>query len=311
MNDMRPISADRAAGQTEMAARRRPLRARIASEPLFHFALIGTLLFAAYLGLGGDRGVGSDRIVIDDGTVGNFVAQFANSWQREPTRQEMKAMLDTYVREEALYRQGLAMGLDKDDPVIRNRVLQKLQVITEENREGEPPDDAELAKFMRAHIGDYASSPILTFTQVYFDPAQHGKGIEAAMSVALAALKKGEDPAKLGDPSLLARVIEHQPSEMLVHDFGEEFPAALAEHRTGEWFGPVRSGVGLHLVRIADRIEGQAPKLAEVRDTVLRDWEAERRKRNAQAYADKVRRNYTVVVEADVPEDVMPQGATH
>ena len=309
MNGMRPISMERDAEQKGAAENDRSLRSRLLSEPLVHFAIIGSLLFAGYQALGGDRGVESDRIVIDDSTVGVLLQQFSSNWRRMPTRQEMKAMLDTYVRDEALYRQGLAMGLDKDDLLIRNRVLQKLQVIAEESRQSDPPDDAELEKFMRAHASDYASPPVLTFTQVYFDPAQHGKDIEKVTSDALAALRNGESPSRLGDPSLLPRVMTRQPSEMLAHDFGEEFPAGLAKHPIGEWFGPVRSGVGLHLIRISERIDGEAPKLADVRDTVLRDWEAERRKRNAQAYSDDVRKDYEVVVNADLPRDVLPDGA--
>ena len=104
---------------------------RILTEPLVHFLVLGALLFFAYGWLGGETAPSQDEIVIDDARIESLKNQFERSWQRPPSRQELDGLVDSWLREEMFYREGIALGLDQGDPVVRRRVAQKMDFISE------------------------------------------------------------------------------------------------------------------------------------------------------------------------------------
>src|SRR5512139_1398073 len=106
---------------------------RVAREPLVHFLLMGVMLFALYDAVRGD---GDREIRIDENVAASLYAQFSKTWQRPPTAHEMDALVDSYVRDEIFYREGVSLGLDKDDPTIKRRVAQKYSTIAEESEAG-------------------------------------------------------------------------------------------------------------------------------------------------------------------------------
>ena len=107
---------------------------RVLGEPLLHFLALGALLFVSYAWVHGGGTGTADEIVVSSGQVKSLRAQFMRVWQRPPTRQEMDAQIDAWVREEVLYREGIALALDRDDPVVRRRVAQKMAFIADGHR---------------------------------------------------------------------------------------------------------------------------------------------------------------------------------
>ena len=126
---------------------------RLGREPLVQFLAIGALLFAIFLWRDG-RGSGSNRIVITPGQVDTLVAGFARTWHRPPTESEFKALMDELLREEVATREAMALGLDRDDAVVRRRLRQKLEFVVEDTLEAVPPTDAELEAWLTAHPDD-------------------------------------------------------------------------------------------------------------------------------------------------------------
>jgi hypothetical protein len=293
----------------EPASADRRYSLRLLREPLVHFLLIGAALFALFDLAGGDRGSDSRRIEITDGVVADIVQRYSEVWRRPPSAPELQALLDSYIQEEVLYREGVAQGLLEDDPVIRRRVRQKMDVLGEESRESTPPTEAELQSWLDSHGSLYANPPVLSFTQVMFDPAKTGAGTEAAMVAAKARLIAGADPSSVGEASLLPGTHARVGMDRVARDFGEEFANSVAKLPAGSWQGPVRSGLGLHLVRISERLAGRPAKLADVRSAVERDWESNRRDRAAAAYYRDLRRDYDVVLKADLPAAARPETA--
>jgi len=279
---------------------------KILREPLLHFLLLGALLFLLYNAVSGWRGGADRRIVVTDATVAGLVQTFAGTWQRPPTAQELKGLIDTRIREEVLYREGVAMGLDRDDSVVRRRVLQKLDIISEESADAQPPSDAALSAWLAQHAERYAQPPVLDFEQVLFDPARHGARLDADLATALAQLRAGADPAKFGDHGLLPLQARASPLDVIGRDFGDEFAQALLTLPVGTWQGPVRSGFGAHLVRIERRVPGRPATLAEARASVERDYESDRRERAREDYYRRLRRDYRVVIEARLPPEARP-----
>lgn len=266
-------------------------------EPLLQFLLIGFLLFLVYALVSGGKWRGERRIVVNDAVVAGIVERYQGLWRRPPTPGELQGLIDGYVSDEVRFREGLALGLDKDDPVIRRRVLQKLEVISEESNHHAAPTDAQLQAYLQAHADRYARPPTVGFDQVIFDPVRHGERTPGQMSAALAHLRAGGSSAGVGDPSLLPGHVGESSLEQVSRDFGEEFTEAVATLPVGSWQGPVHSAFGLHLVRVASRSPGRPATVAESRAALERDYETDQRLLAAQEYERRLRKNYEVVIE--------------
>jgi hypothetical protein len=208
----------------------------------------------------------------------------------------MSALIESYVRDEILYREGVALGLDRDDPTIKRRVSQKFATIAEEYEAAKAPTDAELEQWIRRHPVRYAEPSLVTFDQIMFDPSGNSP---AALQAARKALAAGADAQTLGDGRMLLPHFELYPIDIVQRDFGLEFARSLLSIRQGEWEGPIRSGYGLHLVRVKKLVPGRTPSLAEVRTAVARDFEQDRRARSLDTAYRRLRQSYKIEYSGD------------
>lgn len=266
-------------------------------EPLLHFLLAGLGIFLIYGLIAPRRGDEASHIVVSSATIATLAGRFQGTWQRAPTTAELDGLIDAYVNEEVLFRHGLALGLDRDDQVVRRRVLQKLAVIGEESSAMATPTDAELGAYLAAHAGQYATAALVAFDQVVFDPQRHREHLEADVESARARLLAGARPEDIGDPTMLAHRNRAQGIDVTARDYGEEFATAIAALPVGSWAGPVHSGYGVHLVRVTSVTPGRPAALAEVRAAVTRDWESDRRVSAFAQYTKNLRSTYTITVE--------------
>lgn len=272
----------------------------ILREPLLHFLVLGAAVFALY-GLVSKRGDEPGRIVVTKGQVESMVVAFTGTWQRPPTREELEGLIRDRVREEVYYREALALGLDKDDTIIRRRLRQKMEFLSDDLVAQASPTDAELTAYLTAHPDPFRVERQFTFRQVYLDPGKHGDHLARDTADLLARLKRAgarADVSALGDSVLLERSFAAVPASEVAKQFGEQFAATLGEVALGEWQAPVESGYGVHLVFVSERSEGRLPPLNEVRDAVAREWaNARRLEANDKLYADMLKR-YAVTIEA-------------
>jgi hypothetical protein len=269
---------------------------RIIREPLVHFLALGLLLFVVYGALQGEGPPAPNEIVIDAERVAYLSNQFERAWQRPPTPAELNGLTESWLREEIFYREGLALGLDQGDPVVRRRIAQKMDFISE-GLAVAPPDDDELEAYYAEHAARYRVDPVYTLRQVYYDPGRYDDEWAGAVAAARAALSSGEEPEPVGG-SLLPAALTTTPAREVARLFGSVFADALAEAPTGRWHGPMRSGYGVHLVFLEDRVAGHVPPLADVRGEVERDLMAERREAANEALYRGLRERYTVRYES-------------
>lgn len=285
-----------------------PLMKKLIREPFLHFLLLGAVIFLAYhfLSVRADNQPG--KVVITQGDITSMMIGFSRTWQRPPTREELDGLIRDRVREEVYYREATAMGLDRDDPVIRHRLQQKLQFVTDDVAAPAEPADAELSEYLKTHADAFRLDRRFTFNQVYLDPAKHGEKLTRDIDKLLSQLRQHEssdlDLTSLGDTFLLEHRFEGSPTTEIAKQFGDKFVAKLADVPIGQWFGPVESGYGLHLVLIENRIEGGLPELSEVRDAVLRDWTNARRLEANERFFQSLLKHYQVVVETFDPAKV-------
>jgi PPIC-type PPIASE domain len=267
---------------------------RLLHEPLLHFVVLGALLFGLYGWLNRGSLGARDEIVVSSSELENLQNQFVRTWQRPPTPEEIQGLVDAWLREEVLYREGLAMGLDRDDPIVRRRITQKVTSLADGLVSADPAEP-ELQAWLDAHPDDYRVGPVFTLHQIYFDPGRHGDRIEADIATARATLARGQLPA--GDATMLPETFEDAPAFEIGRVFGSEFAAQLEKLPVGSWQGPVESGYGLHLVKLIDRRDGRVPKLAEVRPAVERDLLSSRASEADEAYYRKLRARYKVRID--------------
>lgn len=279
---------------------------RILREPLLHFLILGGLLFLAYDQLGGDAPPRPDEIVIDAARIEMLQKQFERTWQRSPTSSELDGLIDSWLREEIFYREGLALGLDQGDPVVRRRIAQKMDFISE-GLLVEPPDEPALQSWFEEHAERYRVDPIFTVQQVYYDPGRFDDEWAGAVAAARAALASGTEPEPVGGTLLPAALADASAREVS-RIFGTDFTNTLADAPVDRWHGPVQSGFGVHLVRVEERIPGRVPALAEVRDEVERDFLAQRRDAANDVMYESLKSRYTIRYE-DVTAPVAPDGS--
>jgi hypothetical protein len=279
---------------------------RLLREPLLHFLLLGAGLFLAYSLMPRTAGSQTGKIVVTEGQVENMVAGFAKTWQRPPTAQELAGLVNDRVREEVYYREALALGLDKDDTVIRRRLRQKMEFVSEDiAAQGQPTDD-ELNAYLRAHPESFRTQQLFTFSQVYLDPLKHGGNLARDVAQLLAQLGQGGvkiDPASLGDALMLEHSYAGVAGSEVASQFGDGFAAALGTLAPGKWQGPVESGYGVHLVLLSQRTDATLPALAEVRDAVVREWTNARRLETNEKFFQELLKHYTVTIEQPKPAE--------
>ena len=275
---------------------------RIIGEPLVHYIGLGIVLFAGYALLTGRDESGSDRLIqVTQNEVQWLADSWQGRWQRPPTDEELRGLVDAYVREEVLYREALAVGLDRDDQVIRRRLVQKLEFITEDLASQVMPSEIQLQTFFTENLDRYRIPPRRSFQHVYFNADRRGAGVEADAEDVLERLRATspslEEAVMLGDRFMLRYEYLDLSEEEVALQFGGRFAASLFRVEPGEWQGPIGSGLGLHLVRVVDVVEGRVPDLSEVRDEVLRDYGSEVRSRANEALYDNLRAQYQVEID--------------
>ncbi|MEE4175615.1 MAG: peptidyl-prolyl cis-trans isomerase [Xanthomonadales bacterium] len=248
----------------------------------------------------GGGGPGSTRIVITSGQIDAMVARFARTWQRPPTEQELKGLIDDYVREEMAAREALSMGLDRDDTIVRRRLRQKLEFLAEDAIDVTPPTDAELQAWLDEHAEAFRIDPEIGFLQVYLNPEKRGPSLEDDAKQVLAQLTAAgasTDIDVVGDSLMLPHEMSLTPLGNVSRVFGSQFADAVLALEPGRWSGPVRSGYGFHLVYVTERKEGRTPALADVRPLVEREFLAARRKSALNAMYEGMLDRYRVTVE--------------
>jgi len=273
---------------------------RLLREPLLHFLLIGAALFVLYGLLNRGQSGAPREIVISEARVEALAGNFATVWMRPPTAVELKGLIDDYVAEEVYYREAVAMGLDQDDTVIRRRLRQKMEFISEDVAAATEPTEAQLQAYLEQHADKFALPATLTFQQVYLSPERRREAVRADAEKLLAELQAGRgpaDPTEAGDATLLPATMEAASPQVIVNTFGEEFARQIDEAAVGQWSGPIESGFGLHLVKVSERVAGSAPSLAEIRPIVLREWQSEQRRALNESFLDTLRSKYEVRVE--------------
>jgi parvulin-like peptidyl-prolyl isomerase len=272
---------------------------KIFREPLLHFVVLGALVFAVNAWRERRRPADNApaRIEVTAGSIARLCEGFTGQWHRAPDADELRGMVNDHVREEVLYREALAMGLDRDDSIVRRRMAQKMEFLTQDIAAAVEPDEATLRKFFEQNAGRYAKAARVSFRHVFFSKERRGTRLEAHAGEALAALVNGASEETMGDPWLREHEFTEADADEIGASLGREFAEAVTAMPAGEWRGPVASSYGLHLVRVSGRAEAQPVAFEAVRDAVARDFSDERRRTANRELLERLKAQYRITVD--------------
>jgi hypothetical protein len=270
-------------------------------EPLLHFIIIGTLIFVLFsIVKNEDSVVIGNKIIVSTADIERLSENWSKKWNRPPTETELQGLIDSFIKEEVYYREALALGLDQNDTVLKRRLMQKMEFLSNDLAELNQPDETALNKHFLHNQEKYELPARLSFTHIYFSLDKRGsKAFEDAESV-LSGLNALRAPER-GDNFMLQYDFDQETQFEVERLFGKVFAEKLFMSETNNWEGPIESAYGLHLVRISEKIDARMPELASVIDKVHTDLMFEQRQKMNRELYERFKERYEIVVE-DIPK---------
>jgi hypothetical protein len=274
---------------------------KIYKEPLLHFLIIGALIFVLFSIVNKEEDIVSgNKIVVSTAEIRRLSDNWSGKWNRPPTETELKGLVEAYIKEEVYYREALALGLDQDDTILRRRLMQKMEFLSNDLAELNQPDDTELNKYFLDNQDKYKLPAQVSFTHIYFSLDKRGtKAFEDAKNI-LSELNTLRAPER-GDSFMLQYDFVQETPFEVERLFGKGFAEKLFKTEINSWQGPIESGYGFHLVRISEKIDARMPELASVIEKVRTDCTYEQRQKMNKEIYERFKERYEIVVE-DMPK---------
>jgi hypothetical protein len=283
---------------------RRSTVSRWLHEPLLHFALLGAALFAVsrFVKPSTEKTAASRQIFLKVDDLRQLQIGFAAQWQRPPSQEEMLGLLEARIKEEILYREALAMGLDKDDTIVRRRMAQKMEFLAEDVGAAHEPTTGELKAWFGKHTAMFTQPARVSFRNIYFSPDHRGphakEDAERALPKLAGKTAGWAGVASMGDPFMMSEYMADRTADQIAKDFGPPFAKALFAQRVGAWTGPIESGYGWHLVYLDSLNPEQASAFEEVEPDVKTAWLASQKAEALDQAYKAMRAKYELVLPA-------------
>jgi hypothetical protein len=243
--------------------------------PFFHFILIGIALFILY-GLVNKNIDSKNTIIIDDFDLENIISSFEMQWKRDPTEQELQNIINQNIKQEVFYQEALKMNLDHNDEIIKRRLSQKMQFLSNDIAALSEPTDETLKSYYKENSDKYLTPTNFTIYQITFSPDKRKDNYKDATEILKRFPEASfEEMKQWGDPLPFPYYFEEVKANELGLQLGSKFPKALESQEINKWVGPIPSGFGYHLVYITQKVDPQVPELEMVKKEVLRNYEYE------------------------------------
>ncbi len=264
-------------------------------EPLLHFLLIGVVLFVIYEVLNPSSNTDEKEVIINSAQIASLSAKFERTWKRPPEIYELTTLINEHVLDEVYFRQAIALGIEKNDPLIRRRLRQKMEFYTSAGDVNAVPPDNELHAFYQNNIQAYKTENRYTLKQIFINTDIPVNKLNKRLS----QIKKSLNTAGTvkGDASFIPEVFNSADRNEITRFLGERFYKQLAELPVKQWTGPVKSGLGLHYVYIVSQIPGSLPPLKNVKSRVIKDWRYQKNLNLREMINKRLLADYVVNIE--------------
>jgi peptidyl-prolyl cis-trans isomerase C len=272
---------------------------KVLREPLLHFLVAGLILFVFWGVWGNNPGSDSEQIIVGSARIEQIKNSWKKQWRRIPTEKELESLIEQFVQEEVLYREALNMGLEKEDSIIRRRLAQKMRFLIQDIADRKQPEEEELVAFFNRHPELFRSPARISFSHVYFNRDQRGKTTQKEVRKILVKLQTS-NPVRApeqGDPFMLNTDYVKISKQEATRHFGKTFAEDLFTLTPGSWQGPIQSGYGIHLVRLADTIPSSIPEFKAVAERVRQEYIAVQRQKVNEKAIQALMDRYKIVIE--------------
>jgi hypothetical protein len=274
-------------------------------EPLVQFLVLGAVLFCGYgiVRRGPPKDARPTRIALTADDLRQLEVGFRAQWQRPPSPEEMTGLLENKIRQEVLYREALALGLDKEDTIVKRRMAQKMEFLAEDAASAHEPTSDELKGWFEKNTKLFTVPGRITFRHLYFSPDRRGARArgDAALALARLAGKAADSPVagNLGDPFMFHDYLADRASGEIAKEFGPPFAKAVFALENGRWMGPVESGYGWHLVFVESLTADRVPAFEEVEAEVKTAWLGAQKAEAWERAYKTMRAKYELALPAD------------
>ena len=257
-------------------------------------------MFLGFRLLHPDAGAASGRIELTEDDLRQMSVAWLAQGRAPLTPEQMKGLIDARIREEVLYREALALGLEKGDAIVKRRLAQKMEFLAADVASLREPAAGELRAWFEKNSARFALSPRVSFRHVYFSL---DRGSDRARDAAARTLPQlgdrlGDWPgaAALGDPFMFQDYYGDRAFEQLANVFGSGFARMVLQLKPGAWQGPIESGYGWHLIWIDSLTPGRIPAFDEIEADVKAEWTAEQRAEAKRKAFEAMLERYEVVL---------------
>lgn len=277
-------------------------------EPLLHFLVIGAALFIIFNLTGNSETTSDNRLIITQAELDRLASTWLKSMGRPPSAQEREQQLKHYIREQVLYREAMKMGLDQDDVIVRRRLAKKMEYLFNDLSFIPEATEVELNSFLSDHAEKFTLPATITFNQIYLDPGKRKQAINNDAEKLLKQLKETTaaiDTVNMGDRSLLPYQFTAQRNNEIAGMFGTAFATQVFALPANSWQGPVTSEYGLHLVYIRSHTKERLPSLAEIRDSVNREWRTTKQHEANEIFYQSLYQRYEIILDNDIEKGAM------
>lgn len=276
----------------------------IYQDSFFRFLMVGGLIYVASLWFQKPALTqkNSKNIFITKQEQFRQRLSFRSTNKRNPTPDEFKQVLAKHLEDEILFREALKLGLWHQDPTMRRYLIKKMRFMLEDTISMAEPDDQELQAFQptftKTHPQQALIPAYIGFSHVYLNPAQRKETITATARSWLVKLqensRKPKEPLVGGDPFIFGSHFKHQPVKGLRNKFGGDFIHKILKAPVGQWFGPLKSAVGTHLVFVKSKTPSRPKTFNEIRPQLMAAYKHQQRKDANKALYSALKKQYHI-----------------
>lgn len=295
-----PHSVESEPHGSQIGTKLSPLARRWLREPLLHFLLAGAILFATYelVNPAANRTDQINQIVLTEDDLRQLAVVWLAQGRRPPTADEMRALVEERVRQEILFREARALGLDKDDEIVKRRMVQKMDFLAADVTALQYPSDAELEAWFAQNSDRFALPPRVSFRHLYFSSGRPGAQYRAAAILDKISGKPAQAPEVVtgADPFMFQDYYAERTPDQIAKEFGPPFAKAVFQLRPDAWQGPIESGYGWHLVFVENLEPRRVPAFTEVEPDVKSALLDQKQREIKRTAFEAMRARYTIVV---------------
>jgi hypothetical protein len=264
----------------------------LARRPMLHFVVLGAIVF------GIARRPADDRTIhVDARRLAALSTEGAKRSGHAPTEEEKQRVVASAIEDELLVREARRLGLDENDEIVRQRLIQKMLFFLEDlGGASRTPDEPALRAFFAANRDRYHSPAHLRFVQVYATSQARARELVSPVAEFERTSADAAALPPVGDPLPVARSFDGSAPDAAAV-YGASFVAALTSLPAGRWSEPIPSGVGWHLVKLLERRDERPASFEDVRGRVPLDYLIDRRERAVHDHLSAALARYAVDVD--------------